>query len=192
MFARHPSIVQSSQTCQEDCQQDEDNTEHEGRFGLGGRVCPTGRCFRPKSGPGSVPPFPSLPTPLTAYNTESPSDHSGDGEEEESEEEVAAPLKYSRVMVVTSPPESEEEAKGEDEAEDGDDGQKGDPVTPRSRFLNRKRVLTSDSETDEGTVSAVRPPRKKPRVGRPEVSSGVEVESDQGLFASFWFASIYN
>jgi hypothetical protein len=118
------------------------------------------------------------------YNTELPN---GSDDEEEEEEEITSPSKCSRAMVVISPPESEGEADEEDPSSDEDDDedeQRGEvPITPPSRFLNRKRILTSDSEADETTLSTeVRSPRKKLRV-KPEALSEIKVESDEGLFA---------
>ena len=142
-------------------------------------VEPLDVCLGPSRGLGQSRLFLVHVTRLAVYNVESPNSGNDEGE---GEEEVASPLKHSRVMLVTSPPESDGEM---DEEEDGNDGRREVPVTPRSRFLGRKRVVTSDSEADEVTVTVVRSPRKKGRVN-PKVSSfEIEVKSDQGLFASF-------
>jgi hypothetical protein len=90
--------------------------------------------------------------------------------EEEEEEEIPSPSKRYRMMVVTSPPESERDEEEDNDMEEDEEWRKN-PVSPRSRFLNRKRVLTSDSE-DEGAVTTspeVRSPRKKCRT-KPKVS----------------------
>jgi hypothetical protein len=82
--------------------------------------------------------------------------------------EIVSPSKHHRALVVTSPPESDEE-QDTDEA----------PVSPRSRFLNRKRV-DSEAESDRPQVHS---PRKKLRP-KPRVSSLANSDSEQGLFAS--------
>jgi hypothetical protein len=116
---------------------------------------------------------------FSCYNLGSPkTSDSEEEEEDEDEEEVPPPRKHSKAPVVTSPPESEGETEPESDT----------PVTPRPRFSNRKRVLTSDSEANEAAGQGS--PRKKTRAGRRGTSSKTEVESNSGLFTMFVYVHL--
>jgi hypothetical protein len=114
---------------------------------------------------------------FSCYNLGSPKASDSEDEEEE-EEEIPPPGKHSKASVVISPPESEGETEPESDT----------PVTPRPRFSNRKRVLTSDSEANEAAGQGS--PRKKTRAGRRGSSSKTGVESNSGLFTLFVYVHL--
>jgi hypothetical protein len=97
-------------------------------------------------------------------------------DEEEEEEEIPSPVKHRKAMMVTS------SSGTEGELEDGGDDESSQdvPITPRSRFPDRKRVQTSDSEVDEAATRASKSsPCKRPRT-KHKMSFSETEESEPG------------
>ena len=167
-FIRHPSVLQSYK---EIFQQIKEKPANDARFRLGSWICGYFLCIGTE--PRSALYLPFHLDGLFKFSAVTESLKDSDVEEEE---KIPSTSKRCTANVVTSPPESEAEMEDDEEQEQRTRA----PITPRSRFLNRKRILTSDSEDGDvaGTYDQVRSSHKKPRT-RPK-SSEIEPESEPG------------